>query len=246
MLMGSLSFRNMIPLACSILGFLVMVGIVIVNGLSWLYLLLLVLVFLPQFWFFWGSGKETDRNPRMKKSLNRDKVEEGFLVDHSPNEKTEEGESIEAKEENMPLGKMGSRNFDREVLLVEDNADYKQVTVLLLKSMGLRIDEANNGKIAFEMAQEKRYDLILMDMNMPTMGGLRATQLIRHAKGPNMATPIIALTSHTDVYNREKCYEAGMNSFLVKSCSIEELVEELDLVFEQTTMMEIQDDSKDK
>jgi CheY-like chemotaxis protein len=229
-------------LALSVVTFLVMVAAVLLNDLGWIYLALLVVIFLPQVALILLSSEKS-------KESGVEGVDESTLTSDLDEGKQEnsssEGTSFTTgvvSEGKIPLGSMGSRDYGRKVLLVEDNKDYQQVTVLLLKSMGLDVDVAMNGKLAFDACQNKGFDLILMDMNMPTMGGLRATQLIRHAKGPNAATPIIALTSHSDSYNKEKCYEAGMNSFLVKSCSIEEMIEEFDLVFEQTTMMEIDKD----
>jgi CheY-like chemotaxis protein len=225
--MGGRSSKNLGLITVSGLAFVILLVLVLLNDLAWYFPVLLAVIIAPQVWTFFKANVEDSGATVLSETV---KSSEGSEErEKKPSE--EESQKVE-----LNLGSIGGRDYDRHVLLVEDNKDYQQVTILLLKNMGLDVDTAQNGKVAFQTAQEKRYDLILMDMNMPTMGGVESTQLIRHAKGPNMATPIIALTSNSDNYNRDKCYEAGMNSFLAKSCSIEEMVEELDLVFEQTTM----------
>jgi two-component system, sensor histidine kinase len=120
----------------------------------------------------------------------------------------------------IPLPRPGAR-----VLLVEDNPINQQVVLLLLESLGCRVDLAQDGAQAVERAGRERYDLVLMDCQMPRMDGYDATRAIRRHDGENGGgrTPIIALTAHALSGDRAKCFEAGMDDFLSKPVSLQEL-----------------------
>lgn len=100
------------------------------------------------------------------------------------------------------------------VLVVEDNATNREVAAALLERMGVAVDCATDGAEAVTMVQNRTYDLVLMDMQMPTMDGVEATRTIR-ALG-NKALPIVALTANAFVSDRERCLAAGMNDFIAK------------------------------
>ncbi|HWY58561.1 MAG TPA: response regulator [Terriglobales bacterium] len=101
------------------------------------------------------------------------------------------------------------------VLLVEDNELNQEVALGLLENARLSIDVAENGKIAVRMVSERDYDLVLMDMQMPVMDGISATQAIR--SNPRFRTlPIIAMTANAMASDREKCIQAGMNDHVSK------------------------------
>lgn len=102
------------------------------------------------------------------------------------------------------------------VLLVEDNETNRYVAERLLTSLGCKIEMAANGALAMEACARRRFDLILMDMQMPVMDGLTATQKIRAGRGPNASTPIVALTANAFVEDAEACRKAGMNEHLTK------------------------------
>jgi two-component system, sensor histidine kinase and response regulator len=100
-------------------------------------------------------------------------------------------------------------------LLVEDNELNQEVAMGLLEPTGLSIDVAENGEIAVRMVGEHDYDLVLMDMQMPVMDGIAATQAIR--SNPRFRTlPIIAMTANAMEGDREKCLQAGMNDHVSK------------------------------
>jgi len=103
----------------------------------------------------------------------------------------------------------------KRILLVEDNELNQQVAVELLKETGVEVDIADNGAIAVNLAGKTRYDLILMDMQMPVLDGLDATRQIRE-RGPCMSVPIVAMTANTQEQDRNLCRETGMNDYLAK------------------------------
>ncbi|UCV19481.1 PAS domain S-box protein [Ferribacterium limneticum] len=109
-----------------------------------------------------------------------------------------------------------ARDFQgRRILLVEDDAINQEVALEILAETGLAVDIADNGVQALEMLGHGTYDLILMDMQMPRMGGLEATQRIR--RNPALKDmPILAMTANAFAEDREQCLQAGMDDFVAK------------------------------
>ena len=103
---------------------------------------------------------------------------------------------------------------NKRVLLVEDNEINQFLATTILKQWKMNIDIADNGKIALDRLKEQNYDVILMDVQMPIMGGLEATELIRNTL--NITTPIIALTANAIKGDNEKCIEVGMDDYISK------------------------------
>lgn len=109
------------------------------------------------------------------------------------------------------------------VLVVEDNEINQSLMKHLLGSWQVRLDIASNGVEAIEKLREKKYDVILMDIQMPEMDGYTATQIIR--KELKLATPIIAMTAHALAGEREKCLGYGMDEYISKPLREQELRE---------------------
>ena len=101
------------------------------------------------------------------------------------------------------------------VLLVEDNVLNQEVATEILRSAGISVDIANNGKEAVEAVTNLPYDIVLMDVQMPVMGGYEATKRIRSID-KFKSLPIIAMTAHAMQGAREECLEAGMNDYISK------------------------------
>lgn len=128
------------------------------------------------------------------------------------------GDEEEAQSERLPELKEGL-----VVLLAEDNATNQIVVSHALERIGCDVDIVDNGKAALKAAHQRDYDCILMDISMPEMDGLEATQHIQ-SETRNANTPIIALTAYALRGDRERFLSAGMSDFLAKPVEKEELV----------------------
>ena len=114
-----------------------------------------------------------------------------------------------------------------QILLVEDSPDNRTITVAYLQDTPYRVDTAENGAVAYEKFTAGRYDLVLMDRQMPVMDGLAATRAIRAWEQANhqLPTPIIALTAAALKGDREKCLAAGCTAYLTKPIKQEVLLQ---------------------
>jgi signal transduction histidine kinase/ActR/RegA family two-component response regulator len=111
-----------------------------------------------------------------------------------------------------------------EILLVEDNAVNQKLALRMLARMGYDADLAANGLEAVQAVERERYDLVLMDVQMPEMDGLEATREIV-ARVPQSRRPwIVAMTANAMDSDRQRCMDAGMNAYIPKPIQIEELV----------------------
>ncbi|RYF65669.1 MAG: response regulator [Cytophagaceae bacterium] len=107
------------------------------------------------------------------------------------------------------------------ILVVEDNLINQKLALQVLKRLGYATQIAENGQQALDYLQTGKYDLVLMDIQMPVMDGYTATRQIRTTLQNNV--PIIAMTAHALASEREQCLQAGMNDFIPKPFQIEEL-----------------------
>ena len=120
--------------------------------------------------------------------------------------------------------------FNCSVLLVEDNPLNRRVITKMLEKMGCRVDVAENGRdalaqlnLAAPPEERPRYDIILMDIQMPVLDGLKATTMIRAQEKEGSRIPIVAVTAHAMKGDREKFLEAGLDAYLSKPVRIEAL-----------------------
>ncbi|MCP4689005.1 MAG: response regulator, partial [Desulfobacterales bacterium] len=113
-----------------------------------------------------------------------------------------------------------------KILLAEDIAANRKVVRLFLKNTTADIDMAKNGKIALEMYIQGKYDVVLMDIQMPVMDGREAARAIREWEAENgaPAIPIIALTAHAFKKQKKECMEAGCTGFLTKPVKKKDLL----------------------
>lgn len=109
------------------------------------------------------------------------------------------------------------------LLLAEDNPVNREIAVEMLELSGAEVDVATTGREAVERSAARRYDAILMDMQMPEMDGLEATGTIRAKPGPSQRIPIIAMTANAMEADRQRCLEAGMNDHVAKPVNIRTL-----------------------
>jgi CheY-like chemotaxis protein len=126
-------------------------------------------------------------------------------------------------------GKMSpdfARQFPLKVLIAEDDEMNQQMALMLLKRLGYEADSAANGKEVLEIVSEKKYDLILMDVQMPEMDGLEATRMIRLCLSEQPV--IIAMTANAMNGDREACLKAGMEDYLSKPVNVDELMKTLE------------------
>ena len=123
---------------------------------------------------------------------------------------------------NTNIEKLSAIKDDVRILVVEDNVINQKVILALLKKTGIQVDVANDGQIALDILNEKEYDLVLMDVQMPTMDGPTATRKIRDELGLK-DLKIIAITAHAMKGDKELCLEAGMNDYISKPIEPAEL-----------------------
>ncbi|MBI1777366.1 MAG: response regulator [Proteobacteria bacterium] len=125
--------------------------------------------------------------------------------------------------------------FDARILVVEDNATNQEVAVGMLEAMGCQTVTASNGSIAEERFTEDRFDLVLMDCEMPVMDGFEAARRMRKieakvaeaGEASRRRTAIVAVTAHALTAVQQRCFEAGMDDFLVKPYDEVQLAETL-------------------
>jgi CheY-like chemotaxis protein/HPt (histidine-containing phosphotransfer) domain-containing protein len=141
--------------------------------------------------------------------------------DHAPSSRAVP--QVEAPEKRLPAR--------LRILLAEDNVVNQRLAIRLLEKSGHVVHVVDNGKLAVEAIAAREFDVVLMDVQMPEMGGFEATALIRrYEAGGGRHTPIVAMTAHAMTGDREKCLSAGMDAYISKPVSQKELADVLQSV----------------
>lgn len=119
-------------------------------------------------------------------------------------------------------------NTNRSVLIVDDYPTNRQVACMHLQSAGYEVRLANNGQEALTICSEERFDLILMDIQMPVMDGYEASRQIRKGGTLNTTTPIVALSAHGIVHIQKQCEAVGINDIITKPVRRNALLQKVD------------------
>jgi two-component system sensor histidine kinase/response regulator len=109
------------------------------------------------------------------------------------------------------------------ILLAEDDQLNQRLVLRILQKNGFRADLAIDGRRAVDAIMKTKYDLVLMDVQMPDMDGLEATAQVRFREGSSRHTPIVGLTANALAGDRERCLAAGMDDYISKPVGIEQL-----------------------
>ena len=116
------------------------------------------------------------------------------------------------------------------ILLAEDNEINQRLAMTVLSKWGHSVAVASNGREAVEAVERERFDLVLMDVQMPVLDGFEATGIIRHKESERGGRiPIVAMTAHALKGDREKCIAAGMDDYVSKPINKEALLAELNV-----------------
>ncbi len=168
-----------------------------------------------------GEGSRFDFNIIVQKQ------EEGKSENLSE-EKIEEPdfEEIQFTDEYIKLHISKRKGY--KLLLAEDNLINQKITIRTLISAGYQVDAVMNGEQAIRALTQHNYDLILMDVQMPEIDGFAATKMIRAMSEPKNKIPIIAITAHALIGDREKCIEAGMDEYISKPVVAREIIRMID------------------
>jgi signal transduction histidine kinase/DNA-binding NarL/FixJ family response regulator len=110
------------------------------------------------------------------------------------------------------------------ILLAEDNPANQKLATYILRTRGHVLEIAGDGQQAIDLSEQNRYDVILMDVEMPRMNGLEAAAVIRKRENSGSRVPIIAMTAHAMKGDRERCLAAGMDGYLSKPVNAQEMI----------------------
>ncbi|MGQ7846696.1 response regulator [Granulosicoccus sp. 3-233] len=116
----------------------------------------------------------------------------------------------------QPVAAISQSGVNARVLLVEDNPVNQDVAMGMLEQLGCEVTLATDGQDAVTRGEAEKYDIVLMDCQMPTMDGYEATRRLKSDGGLNAPTPVVALTANAMEGDREKCLSAGMDDYVSK------------------------------
>ncbi len=151
-----------------------------------------------------------------------------------------------ARPSNAPRRSRSARQPLR-ILLAEDNPVNQEIAVHLIERRGHSVIVAENGRQALEAIERHNFDLVLMDVQMPEMGGLEATRIIREKeKASGRHLPIIAMTAHAMQGDREQCIESGMDGYLAKPIDPKTFLQTVEGISEHSARSEPGDNNETK
>ncbi len=157
---------------------------------------------------------EHERNEIIKEENNDNKI----AINETP--KNGESTSRVSEEVNSADFIEEPRSDVKRILLVEDNPISQKVELKLLKESGYNVEAVSNGFDAIEAVKTGSFNLVLMDVEMAEMDGLESTRRIRTLEPPIGKVPIIAVTAHSSMKDREKCLASGMDDYIAKPINI--------------------------
>ncbi len=126
------------------------------------------------------------------------------------------------------LGNLKRERSKFKILLAEDNLINQKVAIRILNDAGFQISAVNDGREAINQVKNNNYDLVLMDVQMPEVDGFMATREIRALGEKTINLPIIAITAHALLGDKEKCLEAGMNDYVSKPIQPDQMMSIID------------------
>jgi PAS domain S-box-containing protein len=130
--------------------------------------------------------------------------------------------SHDRKETSIPPQKFPKNgNASKRLLLVEDNKGNQKVELKILREIGYNVEAVSDGEAAIEAVKSHAFDLVLMDVEMKDMDGITATKRIRELEGDISNIPVIAVTAHSSMKDRELCLSARMNDYIAKPINIQ-------------------------
>lgn len=166
-----------------------------------------------------SADSDSGSGTKIKFSIPLDEIEENYKttqdLDEDKEEFIEESDILENKE----IDKIDFKKRPK-LLLVEDNPLSQKVEKKLLEGAGYYVKAIDNGKQAIEEIKTNTFDLVLMDIEMSDMNGFEATKQIRSIPSEVSQIPIIAVTAHSSMQDRERCLNAGMNDYISKPINI--------------------------
>lgn len=172
--------------------------------------------------------------------LDRPVANPGFSQKNASNMSLGAGGSDSSSIANPNMG-ISHEGFDGKlnVLIAEDNPINQTLIQTMLNRLGYANQIVNNGAEAVKEVLKNSFDLVLMDLQMPQMDGIAATKEIRNLPDEKRNIPIIAISANATINDRERCLNAGMNEFIAKPYTTEELLEKVGKVFQPVEKTEI-------